>query len=97
VRLHKQTICKHRKGGRNNQFAKGTAAEYSVILNTYPTGQMCFTCTRCGKEVWKPEKKLKKSEPKRYAAMWEEWQKWAEYPTDNSPSGGKIFEIEEAA
>jgi hypothetical protein len=97
-RLHNQRVCKHRKGGRDNKFANGNAPDYSIILNTYPTGAMIFMCTRCGKEVPKPDAKLKKTDPKLYAEMWETWKLWASYPTDNTPSGGKIFEIlEEAA
>lgn len=93
----RQAVCKHRKGGRDNKFARGTDANYSIITNTYPDGLIVIMCTRCGKEVEKPSKALKKSDPKRYAEMWAEWQKWNEFPTDNSPSGGKIFEIEHAA
>lgn len=96
-RLHRQTICKHRKGGRDNKFAKGNDANYSINVNTYPDGRMVVFCTRCGKEVEKPSPKLKKTDPKLYAQMWAEWQKWLDYPTDNSPSGSKIFEVIEDA
>jgi hypothetical protein len=50
-------------------------------------------CTRCGKEIAKPERALKKTDPKLYAQRWEEWKLWASFPTDNSPSGSKIFEV----
>ena len=96
-RLRRQSVCKHRKGGRNNQFAKGSDANYSVNLNTYPDGRMVITCTRCGKEVEKPNPKLRKSDPKLYERMWAEWQQWLNFPTDNSPSGSKIFEVIPAA
>jgi hypothetical protein len=96
-RLRRQTVCKHKKGGRDNKFARGTAAEYSVNMNTYPSGEKVIMCTRCGKEVAKPSQKLKKSDPKLFASMAAEWEKWNDYTTDNSPSGGKIFEIERAA
>lgn len=92
-RVHRQTICKHRKGGRDNKFAKGNDANYSININTYPDGRMCISCTRCGKEVWKPLRALKKNDPKLFQEQWNEWQKWLEYPTDNSPSGSKIFEL----
>ncbi len=119
-RLRIQSVCKHRKGGKDNRFARGTAPEYSIILNTYPTGLMCFVCTRCGKEVWKPMPALKKRslnsyeaavvvymgerlgitietpDLKLYEAMYAEWKQWADYTTDNSPSGSKIFEIQAA-
>ncbi|HTH42897.1 MAG TPA: hypothetical protein VL498_07015 [Terracidiphilus sp.] len=96
-RLRRQSICKHRKGGRNNNFAKGSDANYSINQNTYPNGDMCISCTRCGKEVWKPRPELRKTNRELYNAMWAEWQKWLEYPTDNSPSGSKIFEVIPAA
>lgn len=94
-RLHRQRICKHRKGGRNNNFAKGDSANYSIIQNTYPMGDVCISCTRCGKEVWRPSLKLRKTNPKLYQSMLEEWQLFSSYPTDNSPSGSKIFEVVE--
>lgn len=93
IKRHRQTICKHRKGGRNNNFWNGNSQDYSINRNTYPTGREVIFCTRCGKEVEKPARELKKTEPKLYAQMWEEWKVWSSYPTDNSPSGSKIFEI----
>lgn len=92
-RLHKQTICKHRKGGSDNKFWNGNSPNYSIIDNTYPTGQQALMCTRCGKEVWKPPRMLAKTDPERYAEMWAEWKLWKSYPTDNTPSGSKIFEV----
>src|SRR3974390_3406301 len=62
----KQRVCQHRKGGRDNRFAKGNDANYSVITNTYPCGEICITCTRCQMEVWKPDRKLKKANPELY-------------------------------
>ena len=94
---HRQRTCQHRKGGRNNNFAKGNAADYSVRMNTYPCGEQSVACTRCGKEVWKPEKALKKTNPTLYAEMWKAWVEWSGFPTDNSPSGSKIFEIQREA
>lgn len=90
---HRQRVCQHRKGGKNNLFAKGNAADYSVIQNTYPEGTIAIQCTRCGKEVKKPLRLLRLTDPKEYAAQWEEWVKWSNFPTDNTPSGSKIFEI----
>lgn len=92
--MHKQSICKHRKGGRNNRFANGDSANYSIIQNTYPLGEVCLMCTRCGKEVWKPQLKLKKTDPALHKSMLAEWQLWSSWPTDNSPSGSKIFEVQ---
>lgn len=93
----RQMVCKHRKGGKDNRFAGGSGANYSINMNTYPNGRQVIFCTRCGKEVEKPETKLRKANPELYAKMWADWQLWTSYPTDNAPSGGKIFEVIEAA
>ena len=93
VRAHRQRICKHRKGGRDNKFWNGNSQDYSINKNTYPTGDEVIFCTRCGKEVRKPDRALKKTDPKLYATQWEEWKLWMSYPTDNTPSGSKIFEV----
>jgi 2',3'-cyclic-nucleotide 2'-phosphodiesterase (5'-nucleotidase family) len=89
----KQRVCKHRKGGKNNNFANGSDSNYSLITNTYPTGRICISCTRCGLEVWRPEAALKKSDPKAFAEQLTRFREFASYPTDNTPSGSKIFEI----
>lgn len=88
-----QARCQHRKGGRDNRFAKGNDQNFSVITNTYPCGEICVSCTRCGKEVWRPDKKLKKTDPELYASMLAEFRTWSNFPTDNTPSGSKIFEL----
>lgn len=93
---YRQRICKHRKGGRDNRFASGSDANHSIITNVYPTGEICILCTRCGKEVWRPKYSLKKENPKLYEEQMAEFRKWADMPTDNTPSGSKIFEINAA-
>lgn len=90
---HRQRVCQHRKGGKNNKFAKGNAADYSVIQNTYPTGEIGIICTRCALEVRKPSRELKRSDPEAYKEQWAKWVEWSNFPTDNTPSGSKIFEI----
>ncbi len=89
----RQRVCRHRKGGKNNQFANGNDNNYSVIRNTYPLGREVIMCTRCHKEVERPDAKLRKTDPERYKLMAAEWNEWSRFPTDNSPSGGKIFEV----
>ena len=89
----RQRVCQHRKGGKDNRFAKGNDSNYSVITNTYPCGEICVMCTRCGMEVWKPDKKLKASDPELYRTMLVKFREWSNFPTDNTPSGTKIFEI----
>lgn len=93
IRANRQRICKHRKGGRDNRFWNGNSQDYSINKNTFPTGIEAIFCTRCGKEVRKPDRALKKSDPKLYATMQEEWKLWSSFPTDNTPSGSKIFEV----
>jgi hypothetical protein len=93
----RQAVCRHRKGGRDNKFANGNDANYSIVRNVYPNGDTIIMCSRCFKDVRKPDRALRKSDPKLYAAQLAEWQEWDRYPTDNSPSGGKIFEIVPAA
>ena len=89
----RQRICKHRKGGKDNRFGDGNGTNYSVNQNTYPDGRVVIMCTRCGKEVEKPDRKLRKTDPDRYAAMLAEWNEWSRFPTDNTPSGSKMFEV----
>lgn len=93
----RQRVCKHRKGGRDNKFHNGNDNNYSVIRNTYPTGETAIMCTRCFKEVRRPDPRKRKENPELYKQQLEEWRLWDSYPTDNSPSGGKIFEIIPAA
>jgi len=97
ARSQRQAKCKHKKGGRNNNFAKGNSADYSININTYPDGTQIAACTRCGAERTRPTSRLKKKNPQLYADMMKAWNEWSEYTTDNSPSGSQIFLIESAA
>lgn len=92
LRLRRQSMCQHRKGGKNNKFANGSDNNHSIINNTYPDGKIVIMCTRCFKEVEKPTPQLKKTDPKKYAVMLDEWKIWSAMPTDNTPSGSKMFE-----
>lgn len=93
----RQRVCKHRKGGRDNKFHNGNDNNYAIVRNTYPTGETVIMCTRCFKEVRKPDPRNRKKDPEAYGLQLAEWREWDNYPTDNSPSGGKIFEIVPAA
>jgi len=93
---NRQARCKHRKGGKDNRFADGNSQNYSIITNTYPTGKVVISCTRCWKEVERPDPKTKKTDPD-YPAKLAEWNEWSRYPTDNTPSGTKTHEIVPAA
>lgn len=92
----RQKVCKHRKGGKDNRFANGNDNNYCVIRNTYPTGQIVIMCTRCFKEVPRPDPRTRRTDPD-YDKKFALWREWDGFPTDNSPSGGKIFEIIPAA
>jgi hypothetical protein len=93
IMTRRQNLCKHRKGGRDNKFWNGNSQDYSINRNIFPTGEEAIFCTRCGKEVRKPTRELRKTDPKLYAEMMVVWRKWSDLPTDNTPSGSKIFEI----
>lgn len=89
-----QEFCKHRKGGKNLQgILNGNDSDYSVINHTYPWGQGVVICTRCGKTVHEPmdrKSKTFKEEMKLY-------KEWANFPTDNEPSGTTLFKFERVA
>jgi hypothetical protein len=101
-----QDTCPHKKAGTGVKgvFAGG-APEYSVIKHTEPWGETYVMCSRCYKEWRDPYFMLRKIDPKRvsaakkadprvYAQKMKEY-KWAiDLPTDNSPSGGAIFNIQ---
>lgn len=89
-----QKICKHKKGGKNLAgILNGTDSEYSVIQHTYPWGETAVTCTRCGKDWREPSKELKKSDPEAYKAQMAEYVAALNFPTDNEPSGTRLFVI----
>jgi|GEM_PF-2400110 len=101
-----QDACSHKKAGTGVKgiFA-GSAAEYSVIKHTEPWGETYVMCQRCGKDVRDPYFMLRKTDPKRvsaakkadprgYAAAMQKYKEWMDLPTDNSPSGGTIFNIQ---
>lgn len=96
-RRRRRTICKHRKGGRNNNFARGNGNDFSIVINTYSDGRVGALCTRCQSEWWKPTKSLYRTNRKLYYEQQKSWQEIEDMPTDNSPSGSQIYLIETAA
>lgn len=96
-RARRRRICKHRKGGRNNNFAKGNSNDFAIIVNTYSDGRVGALCTRCQSEWWKPTKALYRTDRKLYLEQQKAWEEIADMPTDNSPSGSQIYLIETAA
>jgi hypothetical protein len=94
----RRAVCRHRKGGKNKEgFLNGSDNFYSVIHHTYPTGQLVVMCTRCQNEWKKPPLELRKSDPKEYRRLMEEYQTALNWPTDNEPSGTQIFMLDRTA
>jgi hypothetical protein len=103
-----QARCKHKKGGRDvSGIFDGNSENYAVMKHTEPWGETYIKCQRCGKEVrdpffmmrkLNPEKVIafKKKNPARYLRAMKEYRRWASLPTDNSPSGSQIFNIQRA-
>jgi hypothetical protein len=89
-----QAVCKHKKGGRNLEgFLDGNDNDASIIKNTYPWGEQGAMCTRCLKEWRQPPDSLKKSNPKEYKRLLDEFKAAMSAPTDNTPSGNALFII----
>jgi hypothetical protein len=97
MRERRKKLCRHKKGGRNNNFAQGNAPDYSLAINVFPCGEVVVFCTRCQSDWRKPELELKRTDPKAYAEQMAEFTKWASMPTDNSPSGSQIYLIHKEA
>jgi hypothetical protein len=101
-----QAACSHRKGGKGiEQIFKGGDSEYSVIKHTEPWGETYVKCQRCGKEARDPFYMLRKLNPakvseakkkdaREYNRIMAEYKQWMDFPTDNSPSGGTVFQIQ---
>lgn len=95
-----QSICQHRKGGRDGEIWNGEKNEYAVTHHTYAhCKNATISCQRCGKEWWPPEilewrKKQGYIAPdadlKKMAAEYAVAAKW---PTDNTPSSGVTWTI----
>jgi acyl transferase domain-containing protein len=92
IEAQRRAQCKHRKGGKNKAgFLNGNDGYYSVITNTYPDGRLVVMCSRCQSEWEKPAKELRKTDPKLYRELLEEFQQAVNWPTDNEPSGSQLF------
>lgn len=86
--------CKHRKGGRNKEgLDKGNGANYAVIQNTYPNGDVQVMCQRCGATWDNPSIELRATNPDAYEQQLREYRRALEWPTDNEPSGTQLFLI----
>jgi hypothetical protein len=93
-RAQRQASCKHKKGGRNRPgLARGTDANYAVVVNTMPTGEVIVICQRCAKKWEAPTAELKRSDPAAFAIQMAEYRRALEFPTDNEPSGTQLFLI----
>jgi hypothetical protein len=97
MRERRKKTCRHRKGGRNNNFAQGNASDYSLARNTLPDGTVAIFCTRCLSDWIKPSPALRRTDPKAYAEQLKQFNEMAALPTDNSPSGGQIYLVQQAS
>jgi hypothetical protein len=94
IKEARQKACKHKKGGRNKEgFAKGNSANYAVIQHTYPAGDVVVLCQRCDKTWEMPLPALRISDPDLYQRQLREYRMALEWPTDNEPSGTRLFLI----
>lgn len=90
----RQARCRHKKGGRNKEgLDRGNSADYAVIQNTFPAGNVEVMCQRCHKEWRVPLLELKATNPDLYLKQLREYRIALEWPTDNEPSGTQIFLI----
>lgn len=93
-----QSLCKHRKGGKNLEgVLNGHDSNYSIWRHTYPWGDVVGICSRCGKEWCKPSAALKKEDLKLYKEKLKEYQEMLSWPTDNEPSGSQCFLIQHSS
>jgi hypothetical protein len=94
----RQSVCQHKKGGKDQKgLVYGNDSNYSVIVNTYPTGKREVLCQRCEKLWEEPPALLRKTDPKAYREQMREFEIAVNFPTDNTPSGRQLFRIERFA
>lgn len=95
-----QAGCWHRKGGKGtSQLYMGNDINYAVVTHTLSHGETIVVCQRCA-YVWRPPKKLAKKataeERALHAQQLAEYRRALNFPTDNTPSGTVLFQIERA-
>jgi len=92
-----QAQCHHRKGGRGlNWRLNGNDPNYSVVQHTLSHGPTLIICQRCKKE-WLPPAPLKRGasteERAAYKTQLAEYRWASALPTDNEPSGTRLFDV----
>lgn len=91
--LKQQSVCKHRKGGKNKEgIVKGHDSNFAVIQHTYPWGEVVVMCTRCTKE-WRKPKRSENLSAEEYRERMDAYKEALSWPTDNEPSGTQLFLI----
>jgi hypothetical protein len=88
--------CWHKKGGKGVALLPhGNDANYAVVKHTLSHGPQIVICQRCS-NIWEPPPiELRKSNPKEYKRLYDEYQWAMNLPTDNEPSGTQLFVITE--
>ena len=96
---YKQSICRHRKGGKGvEMMLMGSDSNYAVIKHIYPHGLLCVYCQRCGKEWRPPDAALNRKgatieDRREYARLYKEYTEAVNFPTDNETSGSQLFMV----
>ncbi len=82
-----QRNCNHRKGGRGAGAVlngQGMDTNYAVIRHMLPSGALMILCQRCGQEEYSRD-------PLTGKPATEQYEKFANFPTDNQTSGSCLF------
>lgn len=86
-----QDGCSHRKGGKNLEgMLNGQSGYYAVVKHTLPLGEQMVVCQRCTK-VWERPIKADFKTAAEYKVALEEYKRAINFPTDNEPSGTRMF------
>ena len=94
--LAREQECPHRKGGKDMEGLRfGNSQNFSVIKHMLAHGEVFVLCQRCHKEWRRPDRALLK--PEAYAEAMREYRRALDLPTDNVPSGTRLFAVEGAA
>ena len=101
-------MCPHRKGGKNIEgLDNGNSPDFAVIKHTLSHGGVIIVCQRC-QNIWEapvPPKVAgmdkKSAEYKTLVAAYKaelvEYQRALNFPTNNEPSGTRLFAVERTA
>ena len=102
IQKAKEEACPHRKGGKDLEGLRfGSSSNYSVVKHTLPMGDQMVVCQRCQKTWHKPLRAAfevnGKLDQRAYKAALEEYKFAINMPTDNTPSGTRMFVLSSEA